>query len=133
MKIICLCGSMKFEDEFRKANIRETLLGNVVLMPLLSAPSLLPGEREILDRVHRAKIRLATEVLVLNVDGYIGKDTRDEMTFAIACGVRIRLLVPCKHDWQDMRNSRIESGEWCPKCGTLRAGHEAGTGKESAQ
>jgi hypothetical protein len=29
----------------------------------------------------------------------------------------------CDHDWKDMRNANIESGEWCSKCGAVRAGN----------
>ena len=30
-KIVCLCGSTRFSEAFRKANFDETLKGNIVL------------------------------------------------------------------------------------------------------
>ena len=30
-KIVCLCGSTRFKDEFVKANLQETLAGKIVL------------------------------------------------------------------------------------------------------
>ena len=29
----------------------------------------------------------------------------------------------CEHDWVDARNSVVQSGEYCPKCGAIRAGN----------
>lgn len=31
------------------------------------------------------------------------------------------VLPDCEHDWTDARNEVIQSGEWCPKCGSVRA------------
>jgi len=41
------------------------------------------GVKEIVDRVHLRKIDLADEVLVLNIGGYIGESTRNEIAYAI--------------------------------------------------
>ncbi len=38
-----------------------------------------------------------------------------------------RRVTACKHDWVDARNEAITSGEYCPKCGGIRAGNEAST------
>jgi hypothetical protein len=27
---------------------------------------------------------------------------------------------PCEHDWVDIRNSVVQSGEWCSKCNAVR-------------
>lgn len=35
----------------------------------------------------------------------------------------------CEHTWVDMRNALIESGEWCPKCGAVRAGNAGAGGR----
>lgn len=34
----------------------------------------------------------------------------------------------CIHEWIDIRNKVIESGEMCRRCGALRAGNEATSG-----
>jgi hypothetical protein len=45
-----------------------------------------------LDELHKRKIDLADEVLVLNVGGYIGSSTRSEIEYAIAHNKPIRYL-----------------------------------------
>ena len=30
-------------------------------------------------------------------------------------------IATCEHDWIDIRNSSVENGSWCQKCGKLRA------------
>jgi hypothetical protein len=45
-----------------------------------------------LDELHKRKIELADEVLVLNVGGYIGKSTRSEIDHAERLGKPVRYL-----------------------------------------
>jgi hypothetical protein len=48
--------------------------------------------RGALDELHKRKIDLADEVLILNVGGYIGDSTRSELEYARAKGKVIRWL-----------------------------------------
>ncbi len=108
-KIVCLCGSTRFKDEFVKANLRETLNGKIVLSIAcdMRTDSEIFGitssdqetwtekQKEIkrkLDELHKRKIDLADEVLVLNVGGYIGKSTQSEINYAKVHGKLIRFL-----------------------------------------
>jgi hypothetical protein len=50
--------------------------------------------KEIVDEVHKRKIDLADEVLVLNIDGYIGESTRSEINYAMAHGKPVRYIEP---------------------------------------
>jgi nucleoside 2-deoxyribosyltransferase len=50
------------------------------------------GTKEQCDELHLRKIDLADEVLVLNVDGYIGESTRNEINYAIRQGKPIHYL-----------------------------------------
>ena len=45
-----------------------------------------------LAELHRRKIDLADEILILNVEGYIGPSTANERVYAEMQGKRIRLL-----------------------------------------
>jgi hypothetical protein len=103
--VVCLCGSTRFAEAFREANLRETLAGRIVLSIGCDMRSdadlfghLLPDEIEQvkadLDDLHKRKIDLADEILVLNVGGYIGSSTRGEIDYAEAYGKRIRWLEP---------------------------------------
>ena len=50
------------------------------------------GVKEIVDEVHLRKIDLADEIFVLNVGGYIGESTRNEILYAKKIGKRIKFL-----------------------------------------
>jgi hypothetical protein len=103
--IVCLCGSTRFSEAYREANLRETLAGKIVLTigcdmktdgELFAAktPEELAEIKAGLDRLHLYKIDLADEVLVLNVGGYVGESTRSEIEHARFTGKRIRWLEP---------------------------------------
>lgn len=113
-KIVCLCGSTKFEDAYELANAKETLKGNIVLsigvnlrkqhhigMALGVGSQSVKVEEEKMERVkqeldnlHFRKIDLADEVLILNVGGYIGDSTRRELEYARSKGKTVRFLEP---------------------------------------
>jgi multidrug resistance efflux pump len=105
--IVCLCGSTRFSEAFREANLRETLAGRIVLTigcDMRSDADLFADKSEDelaqiksdLDELHLCKIDLANEVLILNVDGYVGQSTRRELTYARMLGKTIRWLEPDK-------------------------------------
>lgn len=98
-RIVCLCGSTRFSEAYREANLRETLAGNIILTVGCDTKSdenlgLLPKFKVKLDDLHKRKIDLADEILVLNVGGYIGESTRSEIEYAKAAGKPIRYLEP---------------------------------------
>lgn len=99
--IVCLCGSTRFSQAFHDANLRETLDGKIVLSigcdtksdtDLLLAGEMTPEKKASLDELHLRKIDLASEVLILNCNGYIGDSTRRELEYARAHGKTIRWL-----------------------------------------
>lgn len=103
-KIICLCGSTKFKDAFDEANYQETMSGKIVLSVGFSTHATgnkhsenigaTPEQKIELDELHKRKIDLADEVLVLNVNSYIGESTRSEIEYAKEHGKPIRYLKP---------------------------------------
>lgn len=95
--IVCLCGSTRFYDAFRQANLELTLAGIIVLSIGCDTKSdeglcITPEQKIALDKLHKEKIRMADEVYVLNVGGYIGESTRSEIDYAVALGKPIRYL-----------------------------------------
>lgn len=87
MKIITVCGSMKFVKEMMEISEKVELQGNVVLMPIYnpSRPNkeaFTNKEIIILDKMHRERIKLSDAILVVDVDGYIGNSTKNEIEYA---------------------------------------------------
>lgn len=86
-KIITLCGSTKFRDEFLEVQKRLTLQGNIVISVGLFGHSgdeevWDKGIKEMLDDMHLRKIDLADEIYVINPGGYIGESTSREIEYA---------------------------------------------------
>ena len=84
--VTTLCGSTKFKKEFEEAGARETMLGKIVLscgcFTHADNLSLSAGQKMMLGELHLRKIDLSSEILVLNIGGYIGSSTRKEITYA---------------------------------------------------
>ena len=96
-KVITLCGSTRFKDEFMKAQKRLTLEGNIVISVGLFGHSgddevWTDGTKEMLDDMHKRKIDMADEIYVINVGGYIGSSTRSEIEYAEATGKTVSYL-----------------------------------------
>lgn len=99
-RIVCLCGSTKFRAAFEAANEAETVAGKIVLSvgcfrrvaPDGERPDFEERIKQALDVLHKRKIDLADEILVLNVGGYIGTSTRSEIDYAVEHGKPVRYL-----------------------------------------
>lgn len=83
--IVVLCGSARFKAEFDKAHLEETLAGKLVF-------TICPGikDRKVAAKIHRQKIDVAQEILVINPGGYIGPSTKSEIAYAKKKGKLIR-------------------------------------------
>ena len=96
-KVITLCGSTRFKDEYMEVQKRLTLEGNIVISVGLFGHSgdeevWNEGVKEMLDRQHLAKIDLADEIFVINVGGYIGESTRREIAYEKSKGKAVVYL-----------------------------------------
>lgn len=97
IKIVTLCGSAKFEKEFQKINEILTLRNYVVLSLGIFSKNLSNEKQEIilkrykerLDNIHKKKIDMADIIFVINVEGYIGESTREEIDYAKLKGKEI--------------------------------------------
>ncbi|MBA7704347.1 hypothetical protein ES703_113152 [subsurface metagenome] len=101
--VVTLCGSTKFDDAFTEAQLKETLAGKIVLTIGCNvksgseifnslSPEALRLTKAKLDILHLHKITLSDEILVLNVDGYIGESTEREIVYAKSIGVEVKYL-----------------------------------------
>ena len=103
-KVITLCGSTRFTDEFLKVQKELTLKGNIVISVGLFGHSddsevwenmdegTLTKTKEMLDDMHKRKIDMADEIFVINVGGYIGDSTKSEIEYAKAHGKKVNYL-----------------------------------------
>lgn len=96
MKIVCLIGSTRHKEAFERATLAESLAGNIVLSVACfqhaDGIELSDSELKTLHDLHRRKISMADEVLVINIDHYLGGSTLDEMEHAGMLGKEIRFL-----------------------------------------
>lgn len=91
MKVITVCGSMKFKDEMVKVAHEYALNGNCVLFPLMELGKEKISEKEInyLKEAHFKRIELSDLIIVVNKDNYIGDSTKAEIDFAIELGKEV--------------------------------------------
>lgn len=101
-KVVTLCGSTRFKEQFMEAQKRLTLEGNIVISVGLFGHAgdqevwdgmdegTLSKTKEMLDDMHKRKIDMADEIYVINVGGYIGDSTRSEIQYAEAHGKPVR-------------------------------------------
>ena len=102
-KVITLCGSTKFKDDFLREQKRLSLEGNIVISVGLFGHSgdnevLNDGVKEMLDDMHKRKIDMADEIYVINVGDYIGDSTKSEIAYAKAHGIKVNYLELHKED-----------------------------------
>lgn len=96
--VVVLCGSTRSPTEMAQAAKEETIAGRIVIRPecdLQSPDRLWPAQRieqvkHRLDALHRAKIHLADEVLIVAPGGYLGDSTSAEIACATELGRPIR-------------------------------------------
>jgi len=96
-KVITLCGSTRFKDQFIEAQKNLTLQGNIVITVGLfghsgDSEALNEETKAMLDDIHKRKIDMSDEIFVINVGGYIGSSTKSEIEYAIAHGKEVRYL-----------------------------------------
>lgn len=107
--IVCLCGSTRFPEAFRAANVQETLADRIVLSigcnqhtdPELAGldPAYVEELKERLDRLHKQKIDLADSILVVSDEtGYFGESTTSEIAYARAHGKPVRFQHPAAEE-----------------------------------
>lgn len=86
-KVVTLCGSTRFKDEFFRVQKELTLKGYIVLSLSIFGHS---GDEEAWDEetkkmliaMHWQKIDMADIVYVINKNGYIGESTEEEIKYA---------------------------------------------------
>ena len=100
-KVITLCGSARFKDEFLKVEKLLTLEGNIVISIGFFGHAdgefenvITPEIKVMLDDIHKRKIDMSDEIYVINKNGYIGESTKSEIEYALMTGKKVNYLEP---------------------------------------
>lgn len=105
---VCLCGSLRFQDEFQAANEELTKRGlSVITISVLKSKTSDTSPRDLTDLVHLNKILRSDAVFVVG-SGYIGRSTAREILWAEMQGRPVIVQRNC-HGWDDAAR-RIRSG-----------------------
>ena len=103
-KVVTLCGSTRFKEQFLQVQNELTLQGNIVISVGLFGHSgdqevwenmdegTLTKAKEMLGDMHKRKIDMADEIFVINVNGYVGESTKSEIEYATIHGKKVRYL-----------------------------------------
>ena len=94
-KVITLCGSTRFKDDFMRVQKELTLAGNIVISVGCfghQGDVITEEQKVMLDDMHKRKIDMADEILVINVGGYIGSSTLSEIAYAGKTGKKVNYL-----------------------------------------
>jgi hypothetical protein len=96
-KIITMCGSLKFIDEIKFNTERLALEGNCVLSIIYptkeNEDKYTAHDYELLGILHKQKIEMSDAIFVVNVNGYIGNSTRNEIEYAKSLNKEVLYLV----------------------------------------
>ena len=85
MKIITLCGSLKFQKEMMMVAEKMALEGNCILTPVYPVLENIERTEDQLIKLkeaHFKRIELSDAILVINVNNYIGNSTNLEIEYA---------------------------------------------------
>ena len=98
-KVITLCGSTRFKEDFIREQKRLSLAGNIVISVGLFGHSgddeaWTENTKEMLDDMHKRKIDMADEIFVINKNGYIGQSTKSEIEYAINTNKKVNYMEP---------------------------------------
>ena len=85
-RVITLCGSTRFKEDFERVNRELTLQGNIVISVGCfghSGDVFSEADKIMLDDIHKRKIDMADAIYVINKNGYIGDSTKSEIKYAL--------------------------------------------------
>ena len=106
-KIITIIGSTRYINEMSLIGWEFEKQGHIVLNPRLLPPTYIrksnddgrhaaesENVKEIIDKTYLHKVAMADEIFVVNINGYIGDSTRNELNHAIKLNKKIVWLEP---------------------------------------
>ena len=118
-KIVTMCGSTKFKEEYLEATKWLTLQGIIVISVGLfgqtDGDKLKVEEKIMLDKLHKGKIDICDEIFVINPSNYVGTSTTSEINYAIELGKGVRYYTEELDEinqWKDEYYNRTKIENW---------------------
>ncbi len=94
--IICLCGSTKFKNSWiecsRKLVKKGWFVRSVEIWGHADNIPLSKEYKDYLEKIHKRKMKEADAIFVVDVDGYVGESTKNEIRWAKAHDMPIYYL-----------------------------------------
>lgn len=92
-KVVTLCGSTRFKEDFLREQERLVLEGKIVLLPCFFEYS----QNDVFDEkiklmlgdMHKWKIDMSDEIFVINKKGYVGSSTKSEIEYALKTNKKV--------------------------------------------
>ena len=100
MKIVTMCGSLKFQKLMMEVAEKMARKGFCVLTPVFPVPENNPITEEQLQKMkeaHFKRIELSDAILVVKANHYIGNSTNREIEYAQKLGKEIRYVFDLKN------------------------------------
>lgn len=130
-RIVTLCGSTRFTHAYETQQFQLALRGFIVLSAGATVKKdayldavvghMSPEDKTRIDELHLRKIDLSDEIVVLNIDGYVGDSTREEVLYALENGKGITWVEPFVIDtW----GKKIPTHEYLVQLAAIHPGTE---------
>ena len=127
-RVVCLCGSTRFQDAFDILNAHLSLQGDIVIScglfghtdesqgaKFLTSDGNSCKEKTALDELHKRKIDLCDCIYIVNFGGYVGDSTKNEISYAIKHNKGIYFMFPPSDETlcivRDARNDRFANSK----------------------
>ena len=82
MKVVTICGSMRFGKEMIQIAGELELKGFCVVQCVYGPKNITEKEQEQLGQIHYKKIDISDAIYVVNIGGHIGESVKKEIEYA---------------------------------------------------
>ena len=92
IKVITICGSMRYSEEMMRIAEELELKGKYAVIQCVynvDGHKYEDVDEDILDKMHKKKIDISDAIYVVNIDGYIGNSTKNEIEYAKNNGKKV--------------------------------------------
>ena len=100
-KRITLCGSARFRRAFAEWTARLMLEQSSMVFTAPAIADLTPAQKADIDLLWMAQIAGSDAILVLDIGGYVGESTAEEIAFAVERGIPVRRLSQEAPGWTE--------------------------------